>query len=169
MPMLELAHAMPSVSIDPLGLVEDDIVTKVLSFIPDRDSAKSTLARAAAVVIGRWISDCGKISGAALATPFLAPNMAARDHRCRRAGSLPTGQASKTNSAKTLDCRRHSRLDPAPVRRRRRRPVRSHQYITYVAGVHRRISGAAIAAFTRADRTPRQEFRSCATEQGRGP
>ena len=36
----------------PLGLVEDDIVTKVLSFLPDRDSAKSNLAYADVVVAG---------------------------------------------------------------------------------------------------------------------
>ncbi|MDU6492551.1 electron transfer flavoprotein subunit alpha/FixB family protein [Bradyrhizobium sp.] len=35
-----------------LGLVEEDIVTKVLSFIPDRDSAKSNLAYADVVVAG---------------------------------------------------------------------------------------------------------------------
>ncbi|KRQ17064.1 electron transfer flavoprotein subunit alpha/FixB family protein [Bradyrhizobium manausense] len=35
-----------------LGLVEDDIVTKVLSFLPDRNSAKSNLAYADAVVAG---------------------------------------------------------------------------------------------------------------------
>jgi len=35
-----------------LGMVEDDIVTKVLSFIPDRDSAKSNLAYADIVVAG---------------------------------------------------------------------------------------------------------------------
>lgn len=36
----------------PLGLVEDDIVTKVLKFLPDRDSAKSNLAYADVVVSG---------------------------------------------------------------------------------------------------------------------
>ncbi|ALK10030.1 electron transfer flavoprotein subunit alpha/FixB family protein [Blastochloris viridis] len=36
----------------PLGMVEDDIVTKVLSYIPDRDSAKSNLAFADVVVSG---------------------------------------------------------------------------------------------------------------------
>ena len=36
----------------PLGLVEDDIVTKVLSFLPDRDSTKSNLAFADVVVAG---------------------------------------------------------------------------------------------------------------------
>ena len=35
-----------------LGMVEEDIVTKVLSFIPDRDSAKSNLAYADVVVAG---------------------------------------------------------------------------------------------------------------------
>ncbi|WP_257168665.1 electron transfer flavoprotein subunit alpha/FixB family protein [Bradyrhizobium sp. SRS-191] len=35
-----------------LGMVEEDIVTKVLSFIPDRDSAKSNLAYADIVVAG---------------------------------------------------------------------------------------------------------------------
>ncbi|WP_025038664.1 electron transfer flavoprotein subunit alpha/FixB family protein [Bradyrhizobium sp. DOA9] len=36
----------------PLGLVEDDILTKVLSFLPDHDSAGSTLAYADVVVAG---------------------------------------------------------------------------------------------------------------------
>ncbi len=36
----------------PLGMVEADIVTKVLSFLPDRDSAKSNLAYADVVVAG---------------------------------------------------------------------------------------------------------------------
>lgn len=36
----------------PLGLLEDDIVTKVLKFLPDRDSAKSNLAYADVVVSG---------------------------------------------------------------------------------------------------------------------
>jgi electron transfer flavoprotein alpha subunit len=36
----------------PLGMVEDDIVTKVLEFLPDRDSAKSNLAYADVVVAG---------------------------------------------------------------------------------------------------------------------
>ena len=36
----------------PLGLVEDDIVTKVMSFLPDRESSKSNLAFADVVVAG---------------------------------------------------------------------------------------------------------------------
>ncbi|MFO1124210.1 MAG: electron transfer flavoprotein subunit alpha/FixB family protein [Methylocystis sp.] len=36
----------------PLGMIEDDIVTKVLSFLPDRDSTKSNLAFADVVVAG---------------------------------------------------------------------------------------------------------------------
>lgn len=36
----------------PLGLIEDDIVTKVLSFVGDRDSEKSNLAYADVVVAG---------------------------------------------------------------------------------------------------------------------
>src|SRR6516225_3732378 len=36
----------------PLGLVEDDIATKILSFLPDRDSNKSNLAYADVVVAG---------------------------------------------------------------------------------------------------------------------
>lgn len=36
----------------PLGLVEDDIITKVLKFLPDRDQAKSSLAYADVVVAG---------------------------------------------------------------------------------------------------------------------
>lgn len=38
--------------VHPLGLVEDDIVTKVLSFLPDRDAETSTLAYADVVVAG---------------------------------------------------------------------------------------------------------------------
>ncbi|WP_407181596.1 electron transfer flavoprotein subunit alpha/FixB family protein [Bradyrhizobium sp. STM 3562] len=38
--------------VHPLGLVEDDIVTKVLSFVPDRASEKSNLAYADFVVAG---------------------------------------------------------------------------------------------------------------------
>jgi electron transfer flavoprotein alpha subunit len=36
----------------PLGMVEDDVVTKVLDFLPDRDTAKSSLAYADVVVAG---------------------------------------------------------------------------------------------------------------------
>lgn len=36
----------------PLGMAEDDVVTKVLSFLPDRDTAKSALAYADVVVAG---------------------------------------------------------------------------------------------------------------------
>ena len=36
----------------PVGLVETDIVTKVLAFLPDRESAKSNLAYADVVVAG---------------------------------------------------------------------------------------------------------------------
>jgi electron transfer flavoprotein alpha subunit len=36
----------------PLGLVEDDIVTKILSFLPDRDAGKANLAYADVVVAG---------------------------------------------------------------------------------------------------------------------
>jgi electron transfer flavoprotein alpha subunit len=36
----------------PLGLVEDDIVTKILSFLPDRDAGTSNLAYADVVVAG---------------------------------------------------------------------------------------------------------------------
>lgn len=36
----------------PLGIVEADIITKVLSFVPDRDAAKSNLAYADVVVAG---------------------------------------------------------------------------------------------------------------------
>jgi electron transfer flavoprotein alpha subunit len=36
----------------PLGMVEDDIVTKILSFLPDRESVKSNLAYADVVVAG---------------------------------------------------------------------------------------------------------------------
>ncbi len=36
----------------PLGLLEDDIVTKILGFLPDRDAAKANLAYADVVVAG---------------------------------------------------------------------------------------------------------------------
>lgn len=53
MPMPERIERDPGrIIVHPLGLVEDDIVTKVLSFIPDRDSAKSNLAYADVVVAG---------------------------------------------------------------------------------------------------------------------
>jgi electron transfer flavoprotein alpha subunit len=47
-----VAHDLGRVIRHPLGLVEADIVTKVLSFLPDRDSAKSNLAYADVVVAG---------------------------------------------------------------------------------------------------------------------
>ncbi|MCK1513724.1 electron transfer flavoprotein subunit alpha/FixB family protein [Bradyrhizobium sp. 190] len=53
MPMPErVARDAARIIIHPLALVEDEIVTKVLSFIPDRDSAKSNLAYADVVVAG---------------------------------------------------------------------------------------------------------------------
>ncbi|HZR73750.1 electron transfer flavoprotein subunit alpha/FixB family protein [Bradyrhizobium sp.] len=53
MPMPERITCDPGrIVIHPLGLVEDDIVTKVLSFLPDRESAKSNLAYADVVVAG---------------------------------------------------------------------------------------------------------------------
>lgn len=53
MPMPERVARDPGrIIVHPLGLVEDDIVTKVLSFIPDRDSTKSNLAYADVVVAG---------------------------------------------------------------------------------------------------------------------
>ena len=53
MPMPErVARPVGRIIGHPLGLVEDDIVTKVLSFLPDRDSAKSNLAYADVVVAG---------------------------------------------------------------------------------------------------------------------
>ncbi|XIA67463.1 electron transfer flavoprotein subunit alpha/FixB family protein [Bradyrhizobium sp. TZ2] len=53
MPMPErVARDAARIIIHPLRLFEDDIVTKVLSFVPDRDSAKSNLAYADVVVAG---------------------------------------------------------------------------------------------------------------------
>jgi electron transfer flavoprotein alpha subunit len=53
MPMPERGdRAVGRVITHPLGLVEDDIVTKILSFLPDRDSEKSNLAYADVVVSG---------------------------------------------------------------------------------------------------------------------
>jgi electron transfer flavoprotein alpha subunit len=53
MPMPERVERPASRIIEhKLGMVEEDIVTKVLSFIPDRDSAKSNLAYADIVVAG---------------------------------------------------------------------------------------------------------------------
>lgn len=53
MPMPERVERPASRIIEhPLGLVEADIVTKVLAFVPDRDSSKSNLAYADVVVAG---------------------------------------------------------------------------------------------------------------------
>jgi electron transfer flavoprotein alpha subunit len=53
MPMPERIERMAGRIVEhPLGIVEDDIVTKVLTFVPDRDSAKSNLAYADVVVAG---------------------------------------------------------------------------------------------------------------------
>jgi electron transfer flavoprotein alpha subunit len=53
MPMPERVERSPGRVIEqPLGMVEADIVTKVLAFVPDRDSAKSNLAYADVVVAG---------------------------------------------------------------------------------------------------------------------
>ena len=53
MPMPDRVERMATRIIEhKLGMVEDDIVTKVLSFMPDRDSAKSNLAYADIVVSG---------------------------------------------------------------------------------------------------------------------
>src|SRR6266702_8739831 len=53
MPMPERVQREPGrIIAHPLGLIEADIVTKVLSFLPDRESAKSNLAYADVVVAG---------------------------------------------------------------------------------------------------------------------
>lgn len=53
MPMPErVERPVGKVITHPLGLVEDDIVTKVLDFLPARDSSKSNLAYADVVVAG---------------------------------------------------------------------------------------------------------------------
>ncbi len=53
MPMpARVDKALGNVIEHPLGIIEDDIVTKVLSFLPDRDSSKSNLAYADVVVAG---------------------------------------------------------------------------------------------------------------------
>jgi electron transfer flavoprotein alpha subunit len=53
MPMPERFEKPASQIIEhPLGVVEDDIVTKVVGFLPDRDSARSNLAYADVVVAG---------------------------------------------------------------------------------------------------------------------
>jgi electron transfer flavoprotein alpha subunit len=53
MPMQERIERTPGRVIEhPLGIVEADIVTKILAFVPDRDSAKSSLAYADVVVAG---------------------------------------------------------------------------------------------------------------------
>jgi len=53
MPMPErVMRDAARIIIHPLGLIEDNIVTKVLSFIPDRDSETSKLAYADVVVAG---------------------------------------------------------------------------------------------------------------------
>jgi electron transfer flavoprotein alpha subunit len=53
MPMPERVERLAGRIVEhKLGMVEEDIVTKILSFIPDRDSAKSNLAYADVVVAG---------------------------------------------------------------------------------------------------------------------
>jgi electron transfer flavoprotein alpha subunit len=53
LPMPEWVERAPGRVIEhPVGIVEADIVTKVLTFVPDRDSAKSNLAYADVVVAG---------------------------------------------------------------------------------------------------------------------
>jgi len=53
MPMPERVERVAGRVVEhPLGLVEADIVTKVLAFVPDRDSSKSNLAYADVVVAG---------------------------------------------------------------------------------------------------------------------
>ncbi|MDR3493902.1 MAG: electron transfer flavoprotein subunit alpha/FixB family protein [Ancalomicrobiaceae bacterium] len=53
MPMPERQHKpIGRVVTHPLGLVEDDIVTKILGFLPDRDTNKANLAYADIVVAG---------------------------------------------------------------------------------------------------------------------
>jgi electron transfer flavoprotein alpha subunit len=53
MPMLDRVARPPGRVVTlPLGMVEDDIVTKVLKFIPDRESEKASLAYADVVVAG---------------------------------------------------------------------------------------------------------------------
>ena len=49
---VRVARPVGRVVTHPLGLVEDDIVTKILSFLPDRDSTISNLAYADVVVAG---------------------------------------------------------------------------------------------------------------------
>ncbi len=80
----------------PLGMVEDDIVTKILSFLPDRDSAKSNLAYADVVVAG----------GLGLGSPenfqlvrqlagVLGAEYGCSRRWCRRAGSRLTGRSAR--------------------------------------------------------------------------
>jgi electron transfer flavoprotein alpha subunit len=53
LPMPERVERAPGRIIEhPVGIVESDIVTKVLAFLPDRDSTKSNLAYADVVVAG---------------------------------------------------------------------------------------------------------------------
>ncbi len=116
----------------PLGLVEDDIVTKVLQFIPDRESTKSNLAFADVVVAG----------GLGLGSPEnfqLVRQLAAAlgaEFGCSRplvqkgwiGADRQIGQTGKTHPAQALHRRGHLRRDPASRRRRGRRHDRRDQH-----------------------------------------
>ena len=81
----------------PLGLVEDDIVTKVLSFLPDRDSTKSNFAYRGCGRRRRprsWLS--GKFPADPPARrPRSARNMDVRGRSCKKAGSARTVRSAR--------------------------------------------------------------------------
>ncbi len=97
MPMPErVARDAARIIIHPLRLLEEDIVTKVLSFVPDRDSAKSNLAYADVVVAGGWDWARRRVSSWYDSSPtYSARNMAVRGRWYKRAGSPPTGRSAR--------------------------------------------------------------------------
>ncbi len=116
----------------PLGLVEADIVTKILSFLPDRDAGKSSLAYADVVVAG------GMGLGAAenfQLVKTLAATLGPRIRLLATGGAegLDAGRAADRpdrhdDPAEALHRGRHFRCHPAPRRRRGRGSDRGDQH-----------------------------------------
>ena len=77
-------------------LLEEDIVTKILAFMPDRDTDKTNLAYADIVVAGGLGMQTRKITSWCATSPTCsAPNGAGRGRSCRRAGSRPTARSAR--------------------------------------------------------------------------
>ena len=133
MPMPERVEREPGrIVTHPLGLVEADIVTKVLSFLPDRESAKSNLAlcrrrgrrRPRARIAGELPAGAPARRRARRRIWLLAPAGAEGLGHVRPA-DRPDRQ---DHPAEALYRRRHFRRDPASGRRRGRRSDRRHQH-----------------------------------------